>query len=33
MIIAGIVGIIGDIIFIQQVNQVIDKITGNNAQK
>ena len=33
MIIAGIVGILGDIVFIQQVNQVIDKITGNNTKK
>ncbi len=28
MIITGIVGIVGDIMFIQHVNQVVDKLTG-----
>ena len=30
MILAGIVGIIGDIMFIQHVNTVVDKLTGKN---
>lgn len=33
MIAAGIVGIIGDIMFIQQISLLIDKLTGNKNEK
>ena len=32
MIIAGVVGIVGDIMFIQQVNDLIDKLTGKTHE-
>ncbi len=32
MIITGLMGIVGDVMFIQHINQVVDKLTGKNNQ-
>ena len=33
MILTGIIGLVGDFVFIQHVNTVIDKLSGNNHKK
>lgn len=33
MILTGIIGLVGDFVFIQHVNMVIDKLSGNNHKK